>query len=120
VLEPGEALEFPVEGLPGWPVTRARDGAPALAFDRLATFGYQDRLDWRVIVNWVIAEHKSQGTMQLAMGRGAREAFVLFDVSPPGAGTGCAALLGALAATEPFPLREYGPSAGTNVQPAAR
>jgi LmbE family N-acetylglucosaminyl deacetylase len=120
VLEEGEALDFPPEGLSGWPVTRARSGAPELGFDRLATFGYQDRLDWRVIVHWVIAEHKSQGTMQLAMGRGAREAFVLFDVSPPGAGPRCAELLERLASTEPFPVREYGPSAGTNVQPAAR
>ena len=28
-------------------------------------FGFQDRLDYRIIVNWVIAEHKSQGIMQL-------------------------------------------------------
>jgi LmbE family N-acetylglucosaminyl deacetylase len=120
VLEEGESFDWPAQGLAGWPVTRARADAPELAFDRLATFGYQERLDWRVIVNWVIAEHKSQGTMQLAMGRGAREAFVLFDVSPPGADAHCAALLARFAEVEPFPVREYGPSAGTNVQPAAR
>lgn len=33
-------------------------------FDRSQKFGVNDRLDYNMIGNWVIAEHKSQGTMQ--------------------------------------------------------
>jgi LmbE family N-acetylglucosaminyl deacetylase len=120
VLEQGQQLAYPPGGLAGWEVTRPRADAPPLSFDRLRPLGYQGRLDWRVVVHWVIAEHKSQGTMQLAMGRGAREAFTLFEVSPPEAGARCALLFQQLATAEAFPGREYGPSAGTNVQPAAR
>jgi hypothetical protein len=36
-------------------------------FDRNQTFGANDRLNYNIIANWVIAEHKSQGTMQLLM-----------------------------------------------------
>lgn len=36
-------------------------------FDRNQTFGVNDRLNYNIIANWVIAEHKSQGTMQLMM-----------------------------------------------------
>jgi hypothetical protein len=34
-------------------------------------------------VNWVIAEHKSQGTMQLLMNRGDIECFWYFDANGP-------------------------------------
>jgi hypothetical protein len=40
-------------------------------------------LNYKIIVNWEIAEHKSQGTMQLAMNSGDLEDFWYFDVNPP-------------------------------------
>ena len=49
--------------------------------DRTRKFGYNDRLDYRILVNWVIAEHKSQGTMQLLMNRGEVECFWYFDAN---------------------------------------
>ena len=36
-------------------------------FNRNQTFGANDRMNYNIIGNWVIAEHKSQGTMQLLM-----------------------------------------------------
>lgn len=47
-------------------------------FDRTQKFGHQDKLDYRVVINWAIAAHKTQGTMQLFAGRGEREEYFLF------------------------------------------
>ncbi|MBK9248809.1 MAG: hypothetical protein IPM69_12000 [Ignavibacteria bacterium] len=58
---------------------------PSFFFDRTQKFGYKDNLNYKVIVNWLIAEHKSQGTMQLGMNRGDTENFWYFDVNPPAA-----------------------------------
>jgi len=35
------------------------------------------------LVNWLIAEHKSQGTMQLLMNRGDYENFYSFNINAP-------------------------------------
>jgi LmbE family N-acetylglucosaminyl deacetylase len=68
-------------GLPGHPLTTLSPGAPSFAFDRTTKFGFRDRLDYRIVVNWLIAEHKSQGTMQLAMNSGEIETFWYFDLN---------------------------------------
>ncbi len=70
-------------GLAGYPETSVASGKPAFTFDRTRKFGYNDQLDYRIIVNWLIAEHKSQGTMQLAMNRGDYEQFWYFDQNDP-------------------------------------
>lgn len=75
--------EMRFEGLEGHPPTRVSGGAPLVRFDRTQKFGLNDRLDYRIIVNWVIAEHKSQGTMQLLMNRGDVECFWYFDANGP-------------------------------------
>lgn len=100
------------EALVGFPVT-AVTGDPALVFDRTQTFGHRQRLDYRVLVNFVIAQHRSQGTMQLAMSAGLREHYFLFEGAPPGAHEKAAAWFEALRAPQ-FPVRQYGSSAGTN------
>jgi len=98
--------------LPGYPEASALEG-PALVFDRTQPFGHRDKLDYRVVVNWVIAAHKSQGTMQLAMSRGERERFFVFDTQTPNAHANAAVWFDEL--TQPqFPKKVYGPSAGTN------
>ena len=98
--------------LPGYPEAKAVD-APALVFDRTQPFGHRDKLDYRVVVNWVIAAHKSQGTMQLAMSRGERERFFVFDTASPHAHARAGVWFEAL--TQPqFPKKSYGASAGTN------
>ena len=42
---------------------------PALAFDRTASFGYRGTLDYQIVVNWLIAEYKTQGLFQKDSGR---------------------------------------------------
>lgn len=100
--------------LPGFPET-AVIGGKALYFDRTQPFGHKDRLDYRVLVNFVIAQHRSQGTMQLAMSRGLREHYFVFTVSSPGSAQRAAEWLDALAQPQ-FPVVEYGESAGTNAR----
>jgi len=55
--------------------------APALTFDRAASFGYRNALSYRIVVNWVIAEHKSQGLFQNDYSKHELEEFWLFEVS---------------------------------------
>ncbi len=50
--------------LEGQPKTKVMEGE-IFEFDRNQTFGFNDRMNYNIIGNWVIAEHKSQGTMQL-------------------------------------------------------
>lgn len=62
------------------PVARARPIDPPLEFDLRQPFGFQDRLDYRIVVNWVIAEHKSQGIMQLYLNSFDTERSFLFAI----------------------------------------
>ena len=104
--------------LAGFPETRLRT-EPSFVFDRKQRFGYRERLDYSIVANWAIAEHKSQGTMQLLAGRGEREVYRLFDQNAPGAEAAARALFEALAEPQ-FSARSYGASAGTNTdQPRA-
>ncbi len=117
LVETEEAVPGPPPMLPGYPETSLMDQAPTLVFDRTQPFGHRGRLDYRVLVNWVIAEHKSQGTMQLAMSRGLRTHLFLFAVSPPGSAAAARTWLKDLAQPQ-FTTRSYGPSAGTNAAAA--
>lgn len=77
----GQTLVF--DSLPGYPETKVT-GGPLARFDLTQKFGFNDRLDFRIVVNWVIAEHKSQGTMQLLMNQGTEECYWYFDVNGRG------------------------------------
>jgi N-acetylglucosamine malate deacetylase 2 len=55
----------------------------SFSFDRSVTFGYNHQLSYKIIVNWEIAEHKSQGTMQTDMNRGDYEKFWFFKINDP-------------------------------------
>ncbi len=79
-----QSQEMRFDGLDGHPLTRVASGRPLVRFDRTQKFGLNDRLDYKIIANWVIAEHKSQGTMQLLMNRGDVECFWYFDANDPG------------------------------------
>ena len=52
--------------LEGHPNTKSKEGV-TFEFDRNQTFGANERLNYTLIAHWVIAEHKSQGTMQMRM-----------------------------------------------------
>jgi len=68
--------EFPAQ-----PLTRTVDPAPVVTFDRAASFGYRNALNYQIVVSWVIAEHKSQGLFQNDYGRHEFEQFWLFEAS---------------------------------------
>jgi LmbE family N-acetylglucosaminyl deacetylase len=68
-------------GREGFPLTRIREGAPRFEFDRTQKFGTNDQLDYNIPVNWLIAEHKSQGTMQLLMNALDVEQYFYFDLN---------------------------------------
>lgn len=61
--------------------TKTASQLPLFTTDRTASFGYNNQLSYKIIVNWEIAEHKSQGTMQLAMNRGDYEIFWSFAMN---------------------------------------
>jgi LmbE family N-acetylglucosaminyl deacetylase len=44
-------------------------------FDRNASFGFNNSLSYQIPVNWMIAEHKSQGMLQMQVGKDPKEYF---------------------------------------------
>jgi N-acetylglucosamine malate deacetylase 2 len=71
----------PFHAIPGQPLSRTRDEKPAFVFDRDTRFGYRDALNYQIVVNWFITEHKSQGLFQTDAGKHQLEQFWLFDAS---------------------------------------
>lgn len=69
-------------GLTDYSMLPIRTDVPALTFDRTQKFGYGDKLDYKIICNWVIAAHKTEGALQLLMGRGNTEYFYYFKENP--------------------------------------
>lgn len=51
----------------------------SFSIDRTASFSYNNRLNYKVIANWEIAEHKSQGATQMTMNQGDLEEFWYFS-----------------------------------------
>ena len=65
--------------LDGFPLTRTTSSEPAWTFDRRTPLKCHPALDYSIVVNWVIAEHKSQGIFQMEYGRRTQEQFWLLD-----------------------------------------
>ncbi|HKK45008.1 MAG TPA: PIG-L family deacetylase [Balneolaceae bacterium] len=61
--------------LKGYPISKLMENVSPMRFDRTQTFGYHNRMNYKIIANWVIAEHKSQGTMQMLMNKGNVEQY---------------------------------------------
>ncbi len=68
-------------GLKNFPLTVISDLTPINTIDRNVSFGFKNQLNYKIIVNWEIAEHKSQGSMQTFMNRGDFENFWYFDMN---------------------------------------
>ncbi|MFT5288580.1 MAG: LmbE family N-acetylglucosaminyl deacetylase [Planctomycetota bacterium] len=98
--------------LEGWPLSKVYSDF-SFRFDRRQPFGFRQRLDYTIIANWAIAEHKSQGTMQLLSNGTDREVYSLLEVSPRARAEEVARWFARLA-EEQFEAKIYSSSAGTN------
>lgn len=83
VMHAPDTTTVPFLGLKNYPVTNVNQSAPQFYFDRTVKFGYNNVLSYKIIVNWEIAEHKSQGTVQLGMDMGDMEKFYYYAINPP-------------------------------------
>jgi LmbE family N-acetylglucosaminyl deacetylase len=79
--------------------------------DRTVKFGFQNALDYQIIVNWMIAAHKSQGAFQLGMNRGEFEEFAILEDGASDEQARTNALFQALAAQAPHPRGVAQPAA---------
>jgi len=102
-------------GLDSYPLTRTAAPEPVWVFDRRTPMNCHGALDYSIVSNWVIAEHKSQGAFQMEFGRRAHECFWLFEVSGASGAARWRELIGSL---EPcgddfgrYPARAYESSA---------
>jgi LmbE family N-acetylglucosaminyl deacetylase len=64
----------------------------AYAFERTATFGFRDALTYQIVVNWMIAEHKSQGLLQTMVNKDPKEYIWVNLESAPEAQTAASLL----------------------------
>jgi hypothetical protein len=62
-------------------LTAIKKNVAPFVFDRTVRFGYKNMLDYKIVVNWEIAEHKSQGTSQMGMNSGDFENFWYFNLN---------------------------------------
>ncbi|MEX6689846.1 PIG-L family deacetylase [Danxiaibacter flavus] len=67
--------------------------------DRTASFSYNAKLNYKVITNWEIAEHKTQGATQMTMNIGDKEAFWFFNQNDVTRANDCQSLFQSLAIT---------------------
>lgn len=100
----GESPPGPHAGLADQPQTAQR--GPTFRFARAQPFGYNDRLNYKIIANWAIAAHKSQGTEQLLAGRTDLEIYHAYVGNPATASERASAWFDALAARQ-YPARSY-------------
>jgi N-acetylglucosamine malate deacetylase 2 len=68
-------------GLEKYPVTRTVHAEPVWSFNRKLPMRCNSALDYSVVVNWTIAEHKTQGMFQMEFSRRTKELYWLFEVS---------------------------------------
>jgi LmbE family N-acetylglucosaminyl deacetylase len=71
----------PYAPMPGYSLTATDSSTPQFQFDRDSRFGYRESLSYQIVVDWVIAEHKSQGLFQNRCRQDRFENFWLFTVN---------------------------------------
>lgn len=76
-----EARDLPF-AIDGHPLSAQHSDLGPWSFDRTQTFGHQNKLDYRIVTSWAVAEHKSQGSYQGLLGRGELESFRMFQLTP--------------------------------------
>jgi LmbE family N-acetylglucosaminyl deacetylase len=80
--EPGHRQVLTFTGLDHFAQTTPATAEPVLSFDRHQSFGHGDALRYDIVVQWVIAEHKSQGMFQNDAGKHDIEHFWRFALGP--------------------------------------
>ena len=71
----------PYTPLSDYPITATDSRKPQFQFDRDTRFGYKKSLSYQIVVDWVIAEHKSQGLFQTRCQQDRFENFWLFTAN---------------------------------------
>lgn len=66
-----------------YPLCHTTADTPSFFIDRTQCFSYMNRVNYKVIANWEIAEHKSQGYTQMTMNVGDLEEFWSFTLNTP-------------------------------------
>jgi LmbE family N-acetylglucosaminyl deacetylase len=74
---------YPFTGLAGYPVTRVDPGMPVFRFDRLQPMEEDGVVNYKLVVNWALAEHKSQGDLAGYFNRGDYEFYWFFAANDP-------------------------------------
>jgi N-acetylglucosamine malate deacetylase 2 len=108
----------PYVGLADEPTTLPASNVTPLEFDRTQTFGYGNRLNYKIVVNWAIAAHKSQGTMQLGIGRSDIEEYWPYATSTDAALAKAREFFEKLRAPQ-FPAKVYPGEVPREATPAA-
>jgi LmbE family N-acetylglucosaminyl deacetylase len=67
--------------LKNYTLTEVNENIQPFVVDRTVKFGYKNSLDYKIILNWEVAEHKSQGTIQMEMNQGDYENFWYFKLN---------------------------------------
>jgi N-acetylglucosamine malate deacetylase 2 len=80
----------------GQSLTQTLTIEPEFDFDRNTHFGYEQSLSYQIVVDWLIAEHKSQGLFQTKCLQDRYENFWIFGTEVPEAVDKAAALFAAL------------------------
>ena len=66
----------------GFDVAKLETADPEIFFNRLTSFGPKNNLNYKIITNWHIAEHKTQGASQAWVMKMNSEQFRVFSVTP--------------------------------------
>ncbi|MGA7306445.1 MAG: PIG-L family deacetylase [Rhodothermales bacterium] len=72
----GDTTTFHFDHLDGYDITKVEP--EPYKFDRDQPVGLDGRLNYNIVVNWLVAEHKSQGTMQTYLSQGKTELYYYF------------------------------------------
>jgi LmbE family N-acetylglucosaminyl deacetylase len=83
-------------GLAGRAETAPDPEAPVFRFSRTARFGFKQSLTYQIVVNWMIAEHKSQGLFQTQCNQLDEERFWLLGGNGGGAAEKARGLFGVI------------------------
>jgi len=74
---------YTFSGLAGYPITAVDPSAPVFRFDRLQPMEEDGVVDYKLVANWALAEHKSQGDLAGYFNRGDYEFYWFFAANDP-------------------------------------